>query len=237
MWTDVVSSASRLLISKPDASTVLWLPGQNDAYSATITDRSGLGLNGTITGATWVRLQSGLWGIDQDGIDDTITVTGSASSLQISGDMTLEGWFYIDDLVHDYNTLFTKLTAWSQGYWLRVSSLGNLVFAWCDTVLGAVEKFCSVNVVTQGEWQKIAMVKSSTNFLFYRNGVQAGTTQTTTNGVMLTGNTNIQIGGNQASHSVEFYDGKIGLPIVRNRARSASEIATSFNLERHLFGV
>jgi len=44
---------------EPPASCVLWLPGQDDAPSTTIRDRSGFGNHGTITGATWERLPGG----------------------------------------------------------------------------------------------------------------------------------------------------------------------------------
>lgn len=51
------------------AGAVLWLPGQDDAYSTTIRDRSGNNNHGTITGATWSRLPSGLWVLSFDGDD------------------------------------------------------------------------------------------------------------------------------------------------------------------------
>ncbi len=43
---------ARAIKYQPDASTIVWLPGQDDAYSSTIRDRSGKGNNGTISGAT-----------------------------------------------------------------------------------------------------------------------------------------------------------------------------------------
>ena len=78
----------------PDANTVLWLPGQDDAYSGTIRDRSGFSNNGTITGAVWIRLPSGLWYLSFDGTDDKVTIVASASLLLGSGDFTLEFWVY-----------------------------------------------------------------------------------------------------------------------------------------------
>jgi len=48
---------------------VLYLPGY-PGTGATIRDFSGYGNHGTITGATWVRLSSGLWVQNHDGSDD-----------------------------------------------------------------------------------------------------------------------------------------------------------------------
>ena len=66
------------LTFRPNANTVLWLPGQDDAYSATIRDRSGQGNDGTITGATWARTGQGLWYLSFDGVDDRIQIADNA---------------------------------------------------------------------------------------------------------------------------------------------------------------
>ncbi len=67
------------LTFRPDANTVLWLPGQDDAYSATIRDRSGKGNNGSITGATWKRNSQGLWYLHFDGTDDDVDIPIAAA--------------------------------------------------------------------------------------------------------------------------------------------------------------
>ncbi|KKK77854.1 hypothetical protein LCGC14_2849430, partial [marine sediment metagenome] len=55
------------VLYEPDASCVLWLLGQDDAYSTTIRDRSGQGNHGTINDATWARTGQGLWYLVLDG--------------------------------------------------------------------------------------------------------------------------------------------------------------------------
>ncbi len=63
----------------PPAGSVLYLPGY-PAQGSVIQDFSGQGNDGTITGAVWKRLPSGLWYLDFDGIDDQVNC-GSDSSI------------------------------------------------------------------------------------------------------------------------------------------------------------
>lgn len=67
----------------PPAGSVLWLPGY-PPLGSTIRDFSGNNNHGTITGATWSRLPSGLWVLNFDGADDIINC-GSGASLAVVG--------------------------------------------------------------------------------------------------------------------------------------------------------
>lgn len=71
----------------PSADSVLYLPGY-PPLGATIRDFSGQGNHGTITGATWTRLPSGLWVLDFDGNDDYVGC-GAVTTL---GERTFEFW-------------------------------------------------------------------------------------------------------------------------------------------------
>ena len=64
---------------RPDANTALWLPGQDDAFSSTIRDRSGNGNNGTITGASWKRNDQGTWYLDFNGTSNLVALDGLVS--------------------------------------------------------------------------------------------------------------------------------------------------------------
>ncbi len=64
---------------RPDANTVLWLPGQDDPQSSTIRDRSGKGNDGTLVGTTWAQNSKGFWVQSFDGADDVTTVSAAAS--------------------------------------------------------------------------------------------------------------------------------------------------------------
>lgn len=77
---------------KPDANTVLWLPGQKDPFSSQITDESGNNNHGTLTGGVWDRTDKGLWGVTMDG-DDKITIANSASLNMGTGDFSIAFWW------------------------------------------------------------------------------------------------------------------------------------------------
>ena len=95
----------------PDANTVLWLPGQDDAYSATIRDRSGNGNNGTITQAVWTRNNQGTWYLDFDGTNDKIQLANSSvTSCRISTKATFKIWVKLNDLTTAEHTIAGKDT-------------------------------------------------------------------------------------------------------------------------------
>ncbi len=78
---------------RPDANTVLWLPGQDDAFSSTIRDRSGNGNDGTLANTTWVKNSKGLWVLDFNATTSIVTVSDAASIQNIfDGGGTIEAW-------------------------------------------------------------------------------------------------------------------------------------------------
>ena len=64
---------------RPDADTVLWLPGQKGPFGSQWTDESGNKNHGAITGATWVQPDKGIWMLSFDGADDMVIVTDAPS--------------------------------------------------------------------------------------------------------------------------------------------------------------
>ncbi len=96
---------------RPDADTVLWMPGQDDPQSAVIRDRSGNLNNGAISGATWTRNSKGLSYLDYDGADDLVTVTDTASIQNIfDGGGTILFWVNLrSDGEGDIGHIFDKV--------------------------------------------------------------------------------------------------------------------------------
>jgi hypothetical protein len=85
-------SRDKILFEPPELGCVLSLG--LPAGSSKIRDRSPYGHIGTITGATWVKLSSGLWCLSFDGVDDMVGC-GNPGSLQLTGDLTAEAWLYV----------------------------------------------------------------------------------------------------------------------------------------------
>jgi len=224
---------SRLLnLYQPKAGDgcVLWLPGQDDAYSATIRDRSGLNNNGTITGATWARTGKGLWYLSFDGIDDYATIP-AASSLEVETVGTLEVWTKADapeDLgfLLGFNTggaaADSRLSIENGGVWrARLSG-------------GVTAQTISWSTVTT-DWVHLLVTWDSTLVKLFTNGIQFGSNVTQTQIPELTG-VNFIIAKNVYG-GTWWYEGKVGVVRLYNRALTPAEIQNHYQQERHFFGV
>lgn len=219
------------LLPAPPAGCVLWLPGQDDAYSATIRDRSGSGNHGAITGATWVRHARGLWVQSFDGDDDINCGTGS--SLDIFSNTKLATfllWFKRTN-VNQAGYLFSKSAGTgSEGFHCKVNADNTVTFT-----TGGVKDYTSTFTIANTNWNHLGMVyDSGFDVSFYLNGAFQETVLHTVVG--------------KASSTSSFrwgvlfdlsagFRGHIGLPCVCNVVLSATVIANSFNQTRHLFKV
>ncbi len=218
----------RLLKYHPPASCVLYLPGEGDAYSATIRDISGNGNHGTITGATWDRLPSGLPILNCDG-NDSVDCGGGAS-LQIGlSDYTIMTWVKLtidqthfiigSDITNNPNPLYVN------------SGTGRI-----RTALGATGFSPAVpsNNIT-GQWRHLAIsLDRDANADFVINGVSEGTADISAKAAI-----NLAIGHLYIGYSVNpgFALGLIGLSKLFLSALTAASIANHFNQERWMFGV
>ena len=108
-----------LVFDSAELGCVLHLPGLPGGDS-TIHDRSPYGNHGTITGATWKRLPSGLWCLSFDGSDDYVTV-GLGASINITGPFTTKAWVYAD-VMSDEKTIYSHYgPGTNNGYEFRLS--------------------------------------------------------------------------------------------------------------------
>ena len=217
----------------PDPTCILWLPGQEDYPSATIRDWSGNGNHGTITGATWVRLRSGLWVLNFGG-DDYIDC-GSNSSLNFTtSDFTLIQWMKITNVTAD-RTLFNRGTYNVDGYWWHFDNANRfLVFGTHQS--GAVQRSNStVGSISVNTWYHCAVTKIGTgvgSVILYINAVA----DTPVQGNHVNPATSSDTPWIGAYQSTDYrMVGNIGLPKAYSRGLSAPEIQNFFNQERHLF--
>ncbi|MFA6315737.1 MAG: LamG-like jellyroll fold domain-containing protein [Candidatus Paceibacterota bacterium] len=70
-------------------------PLTNPNVKTKIFDKSPYGNHAAITGATWVRLPSGLYVLSYDGIDDKAIVASPVGMTWGTGDYTLMSWVYL----------------------------------------------------------------------------------------------------------------------------------------------
>lgn len=208
-----------LVFEPPEPGCVLALIGLPGGGNK-IYDRSPYANIGTITGATWVRLPSGLWCLSFDGGDDWIGITANAALQMGAGDWSAEAWINITTGLGNYCGV---VTFDNDGIVFRLGEPGLLQDG--DMVKG------SGGAWSTGIWYHIVATRTGTTYKVYKDAVDVSSAQS-------------QIGYNIAGvyyigrgNAAYVYKGTIGGVRVYNRVLSALDIQNHFNREKHLFGV
>ncbi|KKM64348.1 hypothetical protein LCGC14_1502330 [marine sediment metagenome] len=217
------------VLFEPDADTVLWLPGQDDAYSATIRDRSGAGNNGAITGATWTRNSQGLWYLDFDGSDDTV-IMGNTATLNFStGDLTLVIWIKCGENGRT-QVLFNKEDAGGQLNFERLADNTIRFFCWASGYQAQI----FTNAITDTNWHQISASRIGAALAISRDGVEDDTGSGTIKDVDSTGD----LGMGATDIDTRNFKGGLALGrAIKGTGWTAAQRTASFNQERHLFNV
>ena len=218
---------------RPDANTQLWLPGQDDAYSATIRDRSGEGNDGTITGATWTRLDSGLWYQSFDG-DDYVDCGNNSVLNFTTGDFSLEGWIVLDTANYtSENLIIGRGSINSDGWELSDGGNGRLQL-YTHNAGANQESHGAINSIAADTWSHFAATRTGAVCKVFANGVDV----TSVSGTHIDPVTNSRTLWIGRSHNIDRYlQGDLTLLRIYNRVLTDAEIAGHYNQERHLFGV
>lgn len=234
----------RLVFDSPELGHVLYLPGLPGGGSS-IYDRSPYGNTGTITGATWVRLPSGLWCLSFDGSDFvSIPVKTEITSLALG---TIVIWVYQESIADDDEAIIGitdagdassllgfDLNTVGADKRLRVLSRNDGVYS----VLAAG----STDVI-ENTWYQIVFQQTGKGYEAYVNANQ----ETLSLIVGAVANTDwisyvqdvdtIRIGARvRSGGTVYFGPGKLALPRFANRPFSALEVQNLYNREKHLLG-
>ena len=217
---------------KPDSSCVLNLSGQDQPdYGTTIYDRSGLGNHGTITGATWVKLPSGLW-VLSFGTNKKVDC-GTSTSLQFTTqDFTIEAWIYLTDM-SSANTIISKGSWNVDGYFVQVQPGGNLFLATSQAGAGQ-DNYSQGGLITTLKWYHIAVVRSGVNAYFYINGVlRQGGLHNIINPAACTASLKVGV----RTEGYQWMIGNIALLFVHNSALPVNTIVSRYNAQTHLLGI
>lgn len=209
----------------------LYLPGL-PGTGATIYDFSGEGNHGTIDGATWTRLPSGLWYLDCDGLDDYIGLgTDTWADADFATGITLAGWAYADT-VNGTNQRFIDIETKHSVYIEATTDL--LVYE----VYDGASKFAKSNgAISTSTYYFVVATWDGTTMTLYVDTV-AQTTTGTASAVNLDGSVRPSAIGAFRTGASEFLDGRWILPrVINNKAWSQKYITHIFNQERHLLEV
>lgn len=207
---------------KPTDTAIVW------------RDYSQYSNNGTISGAVWGKLSSGIHYLTFDGTDDSVNCGNNTITNFTSSAFTFAVWINWTASTADRNQVLVRGVADSQGYQFFVNLNGAIVLELSQA--GSHNQATSTNgAVTTGNWCLICASRStSVNPKLYRNGADVtNTTEGNTNPV--TSTKSLKMGMNDAGG--EVFSGSMALVRVFKRSLSAGDILTMYNYERHLFQV
>jgi len=220
-----------LVLNPPELGCALYLPGLPGGGSK-IHDRSPYANSGTIAGATWRRLPSGLWYLDFDGTDDYATIPHS-DSVSFSGtEMTAIAWICPGAWGND-GTILRKGSygaVGTTGYFLDIND-GTEFRAQLYGVTGGSATHsvsgCDLNV-----WIRLAVVYDGSKLSFFVN--KGRMTYQDATGNVATNSADLLIGSEAPSD--DQFQGGIALVRLYNRAVSRSALDQGYQREKHLFG-
>jgi len=162
--------------------------------------------------------------IDFDGIDDFVSIAGSAS-LQMSSSMTMEAWINPDS-----PTNTTRIIVNKEGeYEMALLADGSLNFAFAE---GTAWSWHSTGIIiNRNAWTHVAITYDAGVVSCYVNGTSVHTEilSTTTIGDVYAGMNELRIGGRTNNPVNQYFNGQIAEVRVWNVARSQAEIAGAMN--------
>ncbi|HYR91037.1 MAG TPA: fibronectin type III domain-containing protein [Terriglobia bacterium] len=216
-YSNVAGATTATPLSGPVAAYAF-----NEGAGTTVSDLSGNGNTGTISGATWTTLGKYGAALSFNGTNNLVLLNNSAS-LNLSTAMTLEAWVFPAASQSGWRTIIQRQT---DTYFLHAGSdSGPLRPAGGGTINSAVNYVVGPVGNPVNSWTHLALTYNGSTIALYVNGnvaasqAAAGPIQTNTNPV--------RIGGNVPYG--EYFNGRIDEVRIYNRALSQAEIQTDMN--------
>lgn len=190
-------------------------------------DTSGLGNNGTASGATFTTSSKlGSHAGSFDGVNDYVNITNSAS-INITNQITISAWIYQKGkppVLTPYTRIIAKYGYIPWSIAIAEDSANNIYGAYFDTNTTNQRKYTPVGSynISLNTWYHLVGVYNGTNILLYGNGVLVSSA--VQNGTLQTNTQQLFIGARDDSGMAEFFNGSIDEVAVWNRSLSATEI-------------
>jgi hypothetical protein len=189
-----------------------------------LTDVSGNGNHGVISGAVWTGTAKYGGALSFDGIDDWVTIA-DAAPLDLTSAMTLEAWVRPAALGGDWRTVILKERPGGLAYALYATDGASRKPA--GYVASGAGDLSAVgpSVLPANTWSHLAVTYNGSALRLFVNGVLARSRTASGGGVASTGV--LRLGGNAVWG--EFFSGQLDDVRLYNRVLTASEIQVDMN--------
>ncbi len=223
-----------LVYSPPDPGCVLYQPSLPGG-SNRIHDRSPYGNHGTITGAVWTRVPSGLWFLSFDGVDDLVECA-DADCLDITDNITVIVWLKRSGTNHR-DIIIAKRGggAGNVGYEFEITvdtgHVDQLQLGYQDNSGNWDDKQYSQSTIDT-KWHQVASTRTPPKIRYFVDG-KLDNENIPSYAMEVQNSHCLRIG---AISGVAYLAGGMALLRIYNRVLSALEIQNAFNREKSLFG-
>jgi chitodextrinase len=201
--------------TQASATTLVAAYSFDEGSGATVSDASGNGNNGTISGATWTA--SGKYGKALSFNGGSMVTIPDAASLHLSSAMTLEAWVNPTATDSSWRDVIYK---GNDNYFLEGTSLNGSAPDVGGTFGGAGADVAGSSALAANTWSYLAGTYDGATLRLYVNGTQVASQART--GAIATSTNPLTIGGDPIFG--QWFSGLIDEVRVYNAALTASQI-------------
>jgi hypothetical protein len=229
----IVNLTTSGLVLYYDPSSVSSYPGSG----TTITDLSGNSRNGTMSNISHTSPY-----FTYNGSSSQISVADNAALEPGSGDWTVEVW--VNQAVSGNDVVLGKFNAGglssNVGYSIRTT--GTSFYAQYGSGAGSgatLIQNSTTHVGTIGTWYQIVYVftnVAANTFQTFVNGNSIGSVGHSLASILNT-STNLYIGSYNNGEYAQYFDGKIGITRLYNRALTSAEVLNNYNVDKSKYGL
>jgi len=194
----------------------------DEGTGTSLTDHSGTGNNGTLSGPTWTTAGRNGGALTFDGVNDMVTVL-DAPNLDLTTGLTLQAWVY-----PTVNT-GTRDVLIKEGTGVDIYNLYHRNWRGLpegNVMVGGTNRTAEGAALPVNTWSHLATTYDGSVLRFFVNGSQVAATNIA--GSIATSTGALRIGGN--SLWTEFFQGRIDDVRVYNRALTAPEVQADMNI-------
>jgi hypothetical protein len=232
IWSPTTVTTSNLVLHY-DPSNSSSYPGSG----TTITDLSGNGRNGTMSNISFTSPY-----FSYNGSSSQISIADNALLEPGSGDWTVEVW--VNQAVAGNDVVLGKFNngglSANVGYSIRTTS--STFYAQFGSGAGSgatLIQNSTTYTVSLNTWYQLVYVftnVASNTFETFVNGSSIGSVNHSLASILNT-STNLYIGSYNGGEYSQWFDGKIGITRLYNRALTSSEVLNNYNVDKSKYGL